>query len=143
MSRKLRIAAAQLGAINLADTRPAVVKRLLALLQEAASMGAKFVVFPELAFTSAHAREAGALPRHHGDPFDRALIAQARTDGLVLVTADPALQAYLALDPKGPPRSAYELGAELFGRHQGPADLAQGRKRALADVWAERQARRG
>ena len=54
-----------------------------------------------------------------------------------------ALQAYLALDPKGPPRSAYELGAELFGRHQGPADLAQGRKRALADVWAERQARRG
>lgn len=54
-----------------------------------------------------------------------------------------ALQAYLALDPKGPPRSAYALGAELFGRHQGPADLAQGRKRALANAWAERQARRG
>ena len=50
--------------------------------------------FPELAFTSAHARDAGALPRHYGDPFDRALVAQARTEGLVLVTADPAMQAY-------------------------------------------------
>ncbi len=54
-----------------------------------------------------------------------------------------ALQAYLALDPKGPPRSAFELGADLFGRHRGPADLAQDRKRALAQAWSERQARRG
>ncbi len=52
MSRKIRIAAAQLGAINLADTRAAVVKRLVAMLRESASMGAKFVVFPELAFTT-------------------------------------------------------------------------------------------
>ena len=50
--------------------------------------------FPELAFTSVHARDAGALPRHHGDPFDRALVAQARSEGLVLVTADPAMQAH-------------------------------------------------
>lgn len=52
MKRQIRIAAAQLGAIHLADTRPAVVKRLVALLEESASMGAKFVVFPELAFTT-------------------------------------------------------------------------------------------
>jgi len=48
MSRKIRVAAAQLGA----DTRPVVVKRLVEMLREAASMGAKFVVFPELAFTT-------------------------------------------------------------------------------------------
>ena len=54
-----------------------------------------------------------------------------------------ALQAYLALSPKGPPRSAFELGAEFFGRHRGPADLAQDRKRTLADAWAQRQSRRG
>lgn len=36
----------------------------------------------------------GALPRHHDDPFDRALVAQARSEPLVLVTADPAMQAY-------------------------------------------------
>ena len=52
MSRKLRIAAAQLGPVNLADSRASVVKRLVAMLREAASMGAKFVVFPELAFTT-------------------------------------------------------------------------------------------
>lgn len=50
--------------------------------------------FPELACTSVQARDAGALPRHHGDPSDRALVAQARSEGLVLVTADPAMQAY-------------------------------------------------
>ena len=44
--------------------------------------------------TSVHAREAGALPRQHGDPSDRALVAQARSEPLVLVTADPAMQAY-------------------------------------------------
>ena len=43
--------------------------------------------------TSVHAREAGALPRQHGDPSDRALVAQARSEPLVLVTADPAMQA--------------------------------------------------
>src|SRR4051812_13262984 len=52
MSRKIVVAAAQLGAINLADTRQAVVKRLVEMLREAASRGAKFVVFPELALTT-------------------------------------------------------------------------------------------
>lgn len=50
--------------------------------------------FPELAFTSEHGRTAGALPLHHRDPFDRALIAQAQVEGLVLVTADPLIQQY-------------------------------------------------
>ena len=45
------------------------------------------------AWKAVHAREAGALPRQHGDPSDRALVAQARSEPLVLVTADPAMQA--------------------------------------------------
>jgi predicted amidohydrolase len=52
MSRHLRIAAAQLGPLNRADTRTVATKRLVALLREAHAMGAKFVVFPELAFTT-------------------------------------------------------------------------------------------
>jgi len=52
MSRKLRAAVAQLGPIHLADSRTAVVKRLIALLREAHAGGAKFVVFPELALTT-------------------------------------------------------------------------------------------
>lgn len=49
---------------------------------------------PELAFTAAHGQAAGELPLHHRDPFDRALVAQARVEGLVLVTTDRALAQY-------------------------------------------------
>ena len=52
MSRKLKAAVAQLGPIHLADTRTAVVKRLMALMREAHAAGAEFVVFPELALTT-------------------------------------------------------------------------------------------
>ena len=52
MSRKLKASVAQLGPIHLADTRSAVVKRLMALLREAHATGARFVVFPELALTT-------------------------------------------------------------------------------------------
>ena len=51
MSRHRKIAAAQLGPIHLADTREAVVKRLVALMRED-SQGARFIVFPELALTT-------------------------------------------------------------------------------------------
>ena len=51
-SRHLKIAAAQLGPLNLADTRTSATKRLVKLLRDAHGMGAKFVVFPELAFTT-------------------------------------------------------------------------------------------
>ena len=36
---------------------------------------------------------AGALPRHHADPFDHLLIAQARVENLTLVTAGTAFAA--------------------------------------------------
>lgn len=41
-----------------------------------------------------HVRRAAALPRHHGDPFDHLLVAQAMTEGMRLVTADRALVPY-------------------------------------------------
>lgn len=47
-----------------------------------------------LSFTLEHAGVAGRLERHHDDPFDRALVAQARCESLILVTADAALDAY-------------------------------------------------
>ena len=48
----------------------------------------------ELAMTADHARAAGRLPAHHRDPFDRALIAQARVEGLTVVTRDGAFEPY-------------------------------------------------
>lgn len=46
------LAVAQMGPVQLADTREAVVKRLLSLLRDAAGRGAQCVVFPELALTT-------------------------------------------------------------------------------------------
>jgi len=41
-----------------------------------------------------HALLAAKLPRHHADPFDRMLVAQASFESLTLVTADPRLAEY-------------------------------------------------
>jgi PIN domain nuclease of toxin-antitoxin system len=47
-----------------------------------------------LAVELAHIRELGGLPANHGDHFDRMLVAQARHEGLVLVTADRVMREY-------------------------------------------------
>jgi len=41
-----------------------------------------------------HGLAVADLPLHHRDPFDRLLVAQARSEGLTLVTADRRLAAY-------------------------------------------------
>lgn len=47
-----------------------------------------------LDITVAHALAVGDLPNHHADPFDRMLIAQARSEGLTLVTRDARIRRY-------------------------------------------------
>ena len=41
-----------------------------------------------------HAADLFNLPRHHKDPFDRMLVAQARVEGLTLVTCDDKIALY-------------------------------------------------
>ena len=50
--------------------------------------------FEELSVRGEHAIEAGRLPLLHRDPFDRMLIAQARTESCDLFTADRRLAGY-------------------------------------------------
>ncbi|HYY10149.1 MAG TPA: type II toxin-antitoxin system VapC family toxin [Kineosporiaceae bacterium] len=50
--------------------------------------------FDELPVTVEDGLAAGALPRHHSDPFDRMLIAQAARRQFVLVTADRRFSDY-------------------------------------------------
>lgn len=52
MSRKFILAAAQLGPIARNETRASAVARMLELMKEAKSRGARVVVFPELALTT-------------------------------------------------------------------------------------------
>ena len=50
--------------------------------------------FEPLLLTFHHAAQAGGLPPHHRDPFDRMLIAQAPAEGLILVTRDSNIPLY-------------------------------------------------
>ena len=50
--------------------------------------------FHPLPIAVIHALLAAKLPRHHSNPFDRMLVAQASFESLTLVTADPKLAAY-------------------------------------------------
>jgi PIN domain nuclease of toxin-antitoxin system len=72
------------------------IKRSLGRLQipEAASAAAVRLGFEPLPIACAHAEATALLPPLHRDPFDRLLVAQARTEGLTLVTSDPLIRAY-------------------------------------------------
>ena len=50
--------------------------------------------FSPLTISWAHALLAGNLPPYHNDPFDRMLIAQAKLEGLTLLTHDRRLKPY-------------------------------------------------
>ena len=50
--------------------------------------------FVPLPISIAHGIAAGRLPRHHEDPFDRMLIAQALAEGLTIVTRDKRFADY-------------------------------------------------
>lgn len=50
--------------------------------------------YAELGFNSDHALAVRHLPTTHKDPFDRALVAQARTEHMPLLTADTVMADY-------------------------------------------------
>lgn len=50
--------------------------------------------FNELPVRTEHAWFASELPRHHDDPFDRMLIAQAILEGLTVMTGDRIFEQY-------------------------------------------------
>lgn len=65
---------------------PFPLERLDTLLTE---MGVEI-----LDLSAAHGVTAGDLPRHHDDPFDRALVGQTKVEGLTLVSVDAAMARY-------------------------------------------------
>ena len=73
-------------AVKRAKGRMTAPDNLLSMIEERG--------FTHLPLTFHHAEQAGGLPRHHTDPFDRFLIAQAQAEGLVLVTRDARIPLY-------------------------------------------------
>jgi PIN domain nuclease of toxin-antitoxin system len=47
-----------------------------------------------MAVEHVHALRVASLPDLHRDPFDRLLVAQAQTENMALLTADPLVAAY-------------------------------------------------
>lgn len=50
--------------------------------------------FTYLPISLVHTLGVGLLPHHHGDPFDRLLVAQCEIERLAIVSRDPAFDAY-------------------------------------------------
>ncbi len=51
-------------------------------------------LYRELPITGAHSVATDLLPPLHRDPFDRILVAQALSEGITLLTADPIVARY-------------------------------------------------
>ena len=68
-----------IGKLDVPDDLPALLPRMQ---------------FQPLAITFQHAHAVGRLPHHHGDPFDRLLIAQAQVENLAVLTTDKQFALY-------------------------------------------------
>ena len=86
--------------VSSASTWEIAIKHALGKLSEATTLVSGLPRHLErlgttpLDITVAHALAAGGLPRHHNDPFDRMLIAQARSEGVPIVSRDSQLADY-------------------------------------------------
>jgi PIN domain nuclease of toxin-antitoxin system len=90
------IAVADVVFVSAATAWEAAFKASLGRLElpDTVESGVEDSGFEKLLISFSHAEAAAALPPHHGDPFDRMLVAQAVSEGLTLVTHDRKLEAY-------------------------------------------------
>jgi PIN domain nuclease of toxin-antitoxin system len=90
------IAEADVVFVSAATAWEAAIKASLGRLDlpDTIESGVENSGFEKLLISFSHAEAAAALPSHHGDPFDRMLVAQAVSEDLTLVTHDRRLEAY-------------------------------------------------
>jgi PIN domain nuclease of toxin-antitoxin system len=73
----------------------AAIKREAGRLKAPRNLSAAFAAeFRMLDVTASVLEAAAELPRHHGDPFDRVLIAHALQENMSILTRDAAFPAY-------------------------------------------------
>jgi hypothetical protein len=74
--------------------RPLRAARLQAPLDSGPSGAGIGLGIASLPVSFEHAEATAGLPLLHRDPFDRLPVAQARLEGLTLVTRDPSIRSY-------------------------------------------------
>jgi PIN domain nuclease of toxin-antitoxin system len=82
--------------VSVASIWEIAIKRSLGKLEVPADLPEHVAAggFGWLPVTAEHAWDVRALPRHHGDPFDRLLVAQTRCEEVPLVSRDERFAAY-------------------------------------------------
>ncbi|HEX6871124.1 MAG TPA: type II toxin-antitoxin system VapC family toxin [Micromonosporaceae bacterium] len=82
--------------VSAVTTWEVCIKQAIGKLHSAADLAESIrnAGFDELPINMRHTIIAGRLPRHHRDPFDRLLIAQAQLEGLTLVSRDGEISKY-------------------------------------------------
>jgi PIN domain nuclease of toxin-antitoxin system len=90
------IAAADVVFVSAATAWEAAIKIALGRLRipDTVESGVLDSGFEKLAIGFSHAEAAARLPRHHADPFDRMLVAQAQIEVLTLVTHEQRIGRY-------------------------------------------------
>ena len=90
------IATADIVFVSVASAWEAAIKASLGRLElpDTVEAGVLASGFEKLLISFSHAEQAASLPHHHRDPFDRMLVAQAKAEGLTLVTHDRLLAPY-------------------------------------------------
>jgi PIN domain nuclease of toxin-antitoxin system len=90
------IATADIVFVSVASAWEAAIKVSLGRLElpDTIESGVLASGFEKLLISFSHAEQAAILPHHHRDPFDRMLVAQAKAEGLTLVTHDRLLAPY-------------------------------------------------
>lgn len=95
-SARTAIADADIVFVSVASAWEAAIKASVGRLDlpDSFEAGVAESGFQKLLVSFSHCEAVATLPWHHRDPFDRMLVAQARADGLTLVTRDRQLEPY-------------------------------------------------
>lgn len=82
--------------VSAASTWEAAIKKALGKLEAPNDLDSIIddERFLKLPISLYHGQIAGQLPPHHRDPFDRMLVAQAQSEGLIIVSADSDITRY-------------------------------------------------
>jgi PIN domain nuclease of toxin-antitoxin system len=86
-----------MSSISLSEIAIKSARGKLSFGQDDISSGIAALRLRVLPYTAEHAFRLFDLPPHHGDPFDRQIIAQALAEGIPIVTSDESFRLYKGL----------------------------------------------